>query len=242
MERYSLLAGLVLISANVFGMQNHPAFDGRYFGLGLTLNDLRVSIKHDKSSDAFNDHFMKAVQKNDIETVKKFLKDIRTQTECINKQDKDGHTPLMWAVRNGNQEIVELLLECRDIKADMKNKDGNNAQDFAIMKGYVDILKKPEAEEFTKLYYENINVMEILFKKQQVPSGKVFPVRFHPGYLSGNGYYLDVLLKYSNFVDMIEKRNCNLEGLKYILNDKESFDVQHLWKVVLEWYNNPTLK
>lgn len=256
MKRYSLLAGLVLVSAQVLGMQDHSAFDGMYIGNGLAFgemrsagyspfsledsgssntgetsgefleaaceNDLETVHRHEfynqflesikganlqkmpeeefcnkfeeiaRKNDikklfrnefsyrfsggttenihgvAFKDevsvHFLNAVKKNDLEIVKKFLgmdlgkiEDtvvrsndsealrknlgryvyIRTRTD-INIQDKDGNTPLIWAIRNGNQEIIQLLLECKDIDLHKTDKHGNNALDWAIIKNRTD--------------------------------------------------------------------------------------------------------
>ncbi len=53
----------------------------------------------------------------------------------INKQDEDGYTPLMWAVRNGHINSVMALLNAKDAKADtlLKNKEGLTALDLALI-------------------------------------------------------------------------------------------------------------
>jgi len=42
----------------------------------------------------------------------------------VNRQDSRGDTPLMWAIRYGNDRVVELLLEQGDIRPDMVIRDG----------------------------------------------------------------------------------------------------------------------
>lgn len=118
----------------------------------------------------FDSKFFKAVKENDIETVKKFLEVgveeinnivsrsnnsealkknlnrrlwIRIKTN-VNAQDEKGNTPLIWAIRNGNYEIVKMLLDNGDIDLKLKDNYGNTAQDWIEMKGYVDILNSGE--------------------------------------------------------------------------------------------------
>jgi len=42
----------------------------------------------------------------------------------VNARDSGGDTPLMWAIRYGNNRVTELLLQHRDIRPDMIIRDG----------------------------------------------------------------------------------------------------------------------
>jgi len=53
----------------------------------------------------------------------------------LNGQDSRGDTPLMWAIRYGNDRVVELLLEQGDIRPDMVVRDGRTVFSFAAELG-----------------------------------------------------------------------------------------------------------
>ncbi|WP_457639682.1 ankyrin repeat domain-containing protein [Persephonella sp.] len=51
---------------------------------------------------------MKAVEKGDLELVKKLI----SKGANVNAKDKGGNTPLHWVARNGHLEIVKYLISC----------------------------------------------------------------------------------------------------------------------------------
>ena len=53
----------------------------------------------------------------------------------VNGRDSRGDTPLMWAVRYGNDKVVELLLGQRDIKPDVAIRGGRAVFSFAAELG-----------------------------------------------------------------------------------------------------------
>ena len=53
----------------------------------------------------------------------------------VNGRDSRGNTPLMWAIRYGNDRMVELLLEQGDIRPDMVTHNGRTAFSFAAELG-----------------------------------------------------------------------------------------------------------
>ena len=50
---------------------------------------------------------------------------------------KYGNTGLMMAMRNGNNEVLKILLSCSDIKIDLKNKNGSTALHYACLHNQV---------------------------------------------------------------------------------------------------------
>lgn len=53
--------------------------------------------------------FLESVSKNDLITVKRYL----DQNGDVNAEDFQGNTALMFAVQNGNVELIRLLIEKR---------------------------------------------------------------------------------------------------------------------------------
>ena len=46
---------------------------------------------------------------------------VEPETVRLGIQDKDGNTALIYAIKGGNEEIIELLLKRPDIKIDMED-------------------------------------------------------------------------------------------------------------------------
>ena len=59
----------------------------------------------------------------------------------LNWRDSIGETPLMWAVKYGNSQIVELFLAQRHIEPDMVTRYGFTALSFAAQLGNEDAVK-----------------------------------------------------------------------------------------------------
>ena len=53
----------------------------------------------------------------------------------MNGRDSRGDTPLMWAVKYGNDRVVELLLNQRDIIPDLVIRDGRTVFSLAAESG-----------------------------------------------------------------------------------------------------------
>ncbi|WP_174516142.1 ankyrin repeat domain-containing protein [Wolbachia endosymbiont of Cardiocondyla obscurior] len=60
--------------------------------------------------------------------------------EDINAQDKDGMTPLHWAVADNNKELAKLLIKHR-ADVDARNRDKHTPLHYAAVHGYVEIAK-----------------------------------------------------------------------------------------------------
>lgn len=116
----------------------------------------------------FNKKFLNAVKNNDINSTQKFLitanevRDMVSRSENvktlkhylrqrlwirsktnINAQDDNGNTPLIWAIRNKNCEVVKLLLKTKEINSSLNTQDnnGNTPLIWAIRSGNYEIIK-----------------------------------------------------------------------------------------------------
>ena len=66
----------------------------------------------------------------------------------VNRKDKDGHTPLMWASAIGNTEIIQILVKA-NANVNEKNKNGGTSLMNAAYHGHteiVEILIKADAD------------------------------------------------------------------------------------------------
>ena len=59
----------------------------------------------------------------------------------VNGPDSRGDTPLMWAVRYGNDRVVELLLKQGDIRPDIIVQDGHTVLSFGVASGNIGAVK-----------------------------------------------------------------------------------------------------
>lgn len=90
-----------------------------------------------------NTPLMIAIQRNQIDTVKKELSDCRyndNNNALLNHTNINGDTALHIAVRNRSEAIVKLLLDNR-IEKDAKRLNGNTALHIATKNGDITIVK-----------------------------------------------------------------------------------------------------
>mmetsp|Transcript_12021 Transcript_12021/g.29586 ORF Transcript_12021/g.29586 Transcript_12021/m.29586 type:complete len:410 (-) Transcript_12021:336-1565(-) len=80
---------------------------------------------------------MLAAEQNDIEQFKSLLKEVDP-----NVDDEDGWTPLHWAVRYSNVDLVKMLLEAK-ASVEAKNENGQTPLHLAVDKyeGNIEIVK-----------------------------------------------------------------------------------------------------
>jgi len=71
----------------------------------------------------------------------------------LNQRDCVGNTPLMWAARNGHEQVVETLLKRGDVCPDRQGRYGQTPLCCAALNGHVDV---------AKLLLERDEVVEIL--------------------------------------------------------------------------------
>jgi hypothetical protein len=239
-------------------------FTRPYYIDGEALLDVS---KKESFSTEFNNKFLKAVKKNDLETVKKFVGAdidvetienivsrsnnpkalekylgrriyIKTRTD-VNTQDEYGNTPLMWAARNGNQEIVSLLLGCKDTDTNIKNKDGNSALDFAIMRGFVDIIS-PETPEPSVLDKDMTILKKISPRLAFASVGWMYVNSF----LDNNSKKINLLERYAEEICGItnigeEKQQRMRDGAEDLVNFRNEHPSISSWRIVSSWYNSP---
>lgn len=68
----------------------------------------------------------KAVWEENISNVRIYLH----KKHDVNEQDIYGNTPLHYACKSNNKEIIAILLQCLDIKLHIKDNDGNTPIDL----------------------------------------------------------------------------------------------------------------
>jgi ankyrin repeat protein len=81
---------------------------------------------------------MTAAYKGNLEVISA-LKEINDIDPNI--PNKDGDTPLMWAVKNGNVEVIRALKEIKNIKPNIPNKDGDTPLMWAVKNGKVEVIR-----------------------------------------------------------------------------------------------------
>ena len=84
-----------------------------------------------------HDKLMTAVEKEDKDSVKMLL-DADSCVENLIIQDKSGQTALMYAVVNGHEDIVRVLLDDDLTKQD---QNGNTALILAVANGHEGIVR-----------------------------------------------------------------------------------------------------
>jgi len=105
----------------------------------LTYTDVRQHYKnlsHQTEHDSFRLlEFMAAIDRRSIHEVQQI---IETGID-VNLKDQNGDTPLLKAARNGEREIVEILIKAK-AKINATDADGRTAVAIAAGKGYDDMI------------------------------------------------------------------------------------------------------
>ena len=70
----------------------------------------------------------------------RWMKNMIESNWNVNRKDKDGHTPLMWASAIGHTEIVKLLIEA-NANVNEKNKNGGTSLMNAAYHGHTEIVE-----------------------------------------------------------------------------------------------------
>ncbi|EGC31160.1 hypothetical protein DICPUDRAFT_95570 [Dictyostelium purpureum] len=105
------------------------------------------------TTQTFSQELIVAIEQNDINKVRKLHSKKRITRQNIVAFDGFGQSPITAAVKNNNEEILDLLLQlCITLKADINNRDKNGFTALHQAVYYEDkILMK-------LLQYDNINV------------------------------------------------------------------------------------
>ena len=78
-----------------------------------------------------------AIQKNDIEKIKKLIENGSTN---VNEKDRNGQFPLLIATFSASDDIVKILLDA-DANIDQTDNNGYTALYIASINGYEDLVK-----------------------------------------------------------------------------------------------------
>ncbi|XP_067137582.1 ankyrin repeat domain-containing protein 63-like [Centruroides vittatus] len=110
---------------------------GRY---RQTVLILEAGVDIDGRNDKGQTPLMITCQNIDVKNRTKFVKLFMDTGADPNIQDWDGLTALMYAVMNGNNEIVAVLIENKRTDVTMQDGEGNTALMHAASRGYGDII------------------------------------------------------------------------------------------------------
>lgn len=86
----------------------------------------------------------------------------------VNKEDKEGKTPLHYSAAHNNFEFSKLLLEHQSIQKDKKDRYGNNAMWVAVFyaDGYYDVVKLFKKHNLDSNCKNNANRSALDFARQ----------------------------------------------------------------------------
>ena len=100
------------------------------------------------------DTLMKAIEKSNLAEVQKIVKQIN-----VNEKNADGEIPVLQAVKKGNVEILQALIDA-GAKCDVQDKDGNTPLHLAI---------SAEKDDIIILFLSKENVLDIKNASDKTP-------------------------------------------------------------------------
>ena len=68
-------------------------------------------------------------------------KELYSAQTNINLQDESGWTPLISCVSKNNEQVVQFLLSCPEIKVNLQNETGRTALHYAASKNYLKLVQ-----------------------------------------------------------------------------------------------------
>jgi acyl-CoA-binding protein len=102
------------------------------FGVSVSRPKVEEILDSEKTIEDF-------IKEGNIETFKKLLNDV--DKDEINSLDENGLGLIHWASDRGNHEILNLILQHKDINVNLKDNDGQTALFYASSCGHVSCLK-----------------------------------------------------------------------------------------------------
>ncbi len=150
--------------------------------LYITNNEaiINLIIESDKSLNAKQIQFIKAMRFNNKEQVLNLIED----EVDINTQNSFGETVLMWAVTNHHIDIIEILLKQKNINLNLQNTVGDTAliiasrlNNFNIVKLLLNAQADPNILNYYQLYalnyaigHGNNEIAELLLRANANPN------------------------------------------------------------------------
>lgn len=141
----------------------------------LNVVEKLLSLNADALSKNKHDTILhRATMSGNVEVIKKIINKIKTQfantpriQQALNAGDKEGDTPLIWAVQGQNADALETLLqEGADLY--LANKAGNTAFDIAVEIPYFPVNRSEK--EAIKIWKTRISrqqkIIDILYLKK----------------------------------------------------------------------------
>ena len=98
---------------------------------------------------------------------------IKTKRWGVNERGDGGLTPLMWAARDGREEVVKLLLEQKHTELDIPDRYGQTALSWAAKSGHEGVVKQFLSRQFVNpgsigRLWGTPQVMSLLFGRKYV--------------------------------------------------------------------------
>lgn len=184
----------------------------RCWSISSLLLSLSLFMPLASHAGAYDD-LLKAAEQNDSAEMMALLK----RGADPDTADSDGTTLLMTAARNGNDDLVELLLQMR-AKVSRRNRYGDDALLLASFRGHLAIVKRLVAagaplqrdDGWPPLVYAAFN-------------GHLEVVRF----LLAQGADIDAVSDNSTSALMVAARNGHLEVVKLLLEQEADPDMEN---------------
>ena len=107
-----------------------------------TSQHLNAPLKNEFPFHAYAKTFwFQHIQEQPSITYDLLLRAIRMTLIDVNIEGQDGQTPLWWAMENGHEAVVKLLLETGKVNTESKNQFGETPLSWAAKNGHEAVVK-----------------------------------------------------------------------------------------------------
>jgi ankyrin repeat protein len=179
----------------------------RYTGAGE--QDVALAVKllssPNSSVDTIGAAFLKAVRAGQLDVIKLFIADERTD---LNTTNEDDTFALFIAASRGNTGIVKVLLADSRIDVNKTNSDGNSAFSIAAFKGHLPVVQLLLDDERTDVNKANkigmtalamavevnyINIVNVLLRDRRFDINTMNNHNETPLYIAASNGYIEIV-------------------------------------------------